>query len=206
MHSRLLHSATTHYLQLMSVIQGVVLGYGVYNLEAKYSMLSTADILFVVTTLLMVMTVWDEYQLGAAVYIWVPGYRDSIIPFLFGITELLMVKSIGKDINIWFRYAAVFAVLSLIAYVNMYRSAGKEKINEYVLDRVKIYIRINYIFCTASVIIFILCWKVSSIKYNTILFMEKNVFLARLSLLTMLIFCIRGLLCRKKIVSIAKQN
>jgi hypothetical protein len=194
---RLLKSSSSHYLTLVSVVQGVVLGYGLFVIEANKDKFLLSNWLLVITTFIFILCVWDEYQAGAAVYEWIPGFRDSLIPFLIGVTEILLVQSLNS-FKKWFIFAAILSFLGIIAFYNMYSSAAKIQKNIEVLTLVKGWKKATYIFCILSTIIFLVFWfKVSH---------DNSVIFVILSLIIALLFLCLGRVTRRRIIKYALKQ
>ena len=78
--------------------------------------------LLFVNSSLIIMGVWYEYMMGSLTLRWIPSIFDSIIPFLLGFTEFLMIISVSlKSVFAWYCSMALICIVSIIAYNNQYR-------------------------------------------------------------------------------------
>jgi len=195
---KLLQSITSHYLTLVSVIQGVVLGYGISILETNKDKFSQSEWLIIITTFLIIISIWDEYQLGCSVYEWIPGIRDSTIPFLLGASELLMIRSINVSLRWWFFYAAIFCLCAGAAFANQYRSSARIEKNKPILEVAGYFKIFNYVFCFIGILLFFLFW----LKYSA----DNNLLFSIVSLVMILLFLIRGRFIRSRIMKYALNN
>lgn len=195
---KLFKSITSHYLTLISIIQGIVLGYGISILDLHQGKFGQGEWLLMVTTFITVISVWDEYQLGCAVYEWIPGIRDSIIPFFVGVSELLMIRSINVSSRLWYFYAAIFCCCALAAFINQYWSSGNIEKNKPILNVVGYFKIFNYIFCSIGILLFFLFWLIYSKDYDLIF--------SVIALIMILSFLIRGRIIRSRIMKYALSN
>lgn len=116
-------SFSSVYLTLISIIQACILGYLLFLLGLHRVSLNPITIIRIISTFLMIITVWNEYMMGAMAFRWIPRLPDAFIPFSIGISEFLVVHNIFSDVFLWCYSAAVFSFIGLLAYLNMYHSA-----------------------------------------------------------------------------------
>jgi hypothetical protein len=131
------------YLTLTSIIQGVALAYLVVVVDDEMKTFDSAHWLLVVTTFLIIAAAWHEYMTAVTVFVWVPRLLDSLIPFLLGGSEVMLIRSLRDQSELeWSFVAAGFvALVTLIAFINMYKSAAGEEdeINRIVLEKIRLY-------------------------------------------------------------------
>jgi hypothetical protein len=197
---RLFESSTTHYLTLISIIQGAVLGYGISVLDTSSQNYGIANWLLCITTLLFVISVWDEYQLASTLFEWMPGIRDSIIPFLIGLCEFIMVRFLKSDQKHWYIAAGCFAFFCFLGFWNMYASArNNNEANGAVLSYIGKYSWVNYIYCLVSSGIFLSFALRIEAKIN-----ERG--LAIWTLIVMVGFLARGRWLRHRMLKFVTAN
>jgi hypothetical protein len=83
--------------------------------------------------LLALILVWHEYAIGTIAYTWKLDFWDSAIPFIFGISEYMMItfmaipddnKLFGKTrYACWLWSIAAFAFTGILAYLNQHKKA-----------------------------------------------------------------------------------
>ena len=113
-------SFSSFYLTLIAMIQGVVLSSLATTIPAFVSPLHVVDLLSALWTLATIIIVWHEYVLSAQEFWWKITWLDSMVPFLLGIGEFLMIDYLGKgpDYAAWFFSASFTAGAGFIAYIN----------------------------------------------------------------------------------------
>src|SRR5262245_43286659 len=122
---RLEFSFSTVYLTLTSIIQGATFSYLAAVVLGNYRSYGLTEWILTATTFAVIVIAWNEYMMGAITLVWIPSLTDSLIPFLMGGAQMLMVRSIGPDPAQWYLWAAIFSLVALGAFVNMYYNAGK---------------------------------------------------------------------------------
>jgi hypothetical protein len=99
------------YLTLTSIIQGVALATLAARVEATYPGFDATNWVLVVATFLSILAIWHEYLMQVVAYVWLPGLLDSIVPFGFLATELLLVHFVYSDERAWYlAFALAFVV------------------------------------------------------------------------------------------------
>ncbi|MCE5249403.1 hypothetical protein LLG96_04200 [bacterium] len=126
---RIKTSFSSVYLTLISVIQAGVLGYFIFLLDKQIGNIVFKDIIPLITTFIMIVTTWNEYMMGSTVLRWIPSLKDSFIPFLLGISELFVIRSVFSPAFFWFYSLGVFCLFGYIAFLNMFYSARKHPEN-----------------------------------------------------------------------------
>jgi hypothetical protein len=85
-----LESNRTFYLTLTSMIQSLAMGYLLTSIDFT-AVPPIADVLQIVATFMLIVLVWHEYAISTMLFIWVVDLWDSLIPFVFGFTEVFMI-------------------------------------------------------------------------------------------------------------------
>jgi hypothetical protein len=113
-------SFSSFYLTLVCLIQGVALGLLATKIPDFLSTFNLIGLFYALLTFIVVVVVWHEYVLAAQEFWWEITWWDSIIPFLLGMGEYLMIEYIGKGphYNGWFFAATFTAFAGFLAYVN----------------------------------------------------------------------------------------
>lgn len=131
-----LETQRSFYLTLSSMIPSLAFGYLLTTVSlADPSVLAYK--LMVLSTFVVIVLVWHEYAIGTMLYAWLIDFWDSVIPFLFGITQFLLIHALKPDAwspNLWFFSLASFAAVSLCAFWNQFRKASKHPENQEVLS------------------------------------------------------------------------
>lgn len=109
---------TQVYLTLISVIQGVVLGYMAAVADDSYEKLNTYLSIIFVTTFIRIIATWHDYAIGIVISAWPPTIADSIIPFFIGAIEFLLISSTRSSVQTWLLAMAALNIGYLLAYLN----------------------------------------------------------------------------------------
>jgi len=89
--SRLESSFRDVYLQLLSIIQGVAFGFLATITLSRRSSLNAVEWWALLASLVLVLTVWQDYMVGSTAFAWIPTLLDTIIPFGLGVAEFAMI-------------------------------------------------------------------------------------------------------------------
>ena len=116
-------------LTLLSIVQAVAL-------ELLWEHLHDAPYLFnfswvaiiswaqIAATLLGVILIWVVYAGNAMRFLWVPSTGDSVYPFFIGVTEFLLIETLGPEqIGIWLIFMAVIFAAMVWGSHTILRSA-----------------------------------------------------------------------------------
>jgi hypothetical protein len=119
----------TVLLTLLSIVQALAL-------ELLWSHLHEADYLFqlswiaaiawlqIAATVLGIVLIWVVYSGNVMRFRWVPATSDSVFPFFIGLTEFMLIETLGPDeIGLWFIFMAlVFGLMNWVAHTTMRRA------------------------------------------------------------------------------------
>lgn len=89
--SRLESSFRDVYLQLISIIQGVAFGYLAAAALNDTNKKDAPEWVALALCLMTIITIWQEYVVGATAYAWIPTLLDAVIPFGLGIVEFALI-------------------------------------------------------------------------------------------------------------------
>jgi hypothetical protein len=132
------------YLTLTSIVQGAVLAYLLSAVSIHRGDIGIVGWVLASATFLLVVVTWNEYVMGVITFRWVPDLIDSAIPFLFGVSEYLLVNRISDDPTKWVVAFMVFSAVSFLAFQNMYSKARREDgHNDVVLAVLGGFVRVN---------------------------------------------------------------
>jgi hypothetical protein len=123
-------------LTLISIIQALAL-------ELMWSKITESDFLFslefsaIVTwgmisvTLMGILQIWVMYSTLVIGFTWRPSLRDSILPFVIGIQEFMMISLISEEFNVLWLYvlASIFIMVNWVVQIT-FRRARAEPENE----------------------------------------------------------------------------
>lgn len=204
--SALQGSFSSTYLTLTSIIQGVTLGYLVVVVDDEKGRFGPAHWLLVATTFLIIVAAWHEYMMAVTVLTWVAGLRDSLIPFLLGGSELMLVLSLRhpEELEWSFLAAAIVSFVALIAFANMYRSAAAEPAaNRAFLADTRTYRWVNLGFLCFAGVIFV---AFSAIEARAGPSEALDVGLAAVTFCLILVFLARGALYWHHVIELARTS
>ena len=119
----------TVLLTLLSIVQALAL-------ELLWSHLSHTDYLFdlswiavvswvqIAATVLGIVLIWVVYSGNVMRFRWVPATSDSVMPFFIGLTEFMLIETLGPDdIGLWLMLMAlVFGLMNWVAHTTMRRA------------------------------------------------------------------------------------
>jgi len=190
------------YITLISIIQSALLGFLIFGIQENYKDLTPLQWVISGATFLAIVAIWNEYRMGATMFFWVPTLLDALIPFAFGGFQFLLVRNIIYP-DAWFWSIAGFNLLGVLAYENMYRRAkGEFKQNHVLLSLIGKYRWINPISCfVLAVINGFFGWCYNRFPGSAIL----DTTLATFSLLTFIVFLIRGEFYWARVVKYARK-
>lgn len=121
------------YLTILSIIQGVSLGFTV-NTAAEAQALpgpvveDVATLARAAMTLVGVIIVSYQYIWFTVMMRWRQSFVDSLVPFLLGTAEIVVALNIGRAAQWWFS-VSVFAILGLMAFANTKRHLSLDLYN-----------------------------------------------------------------------------
>ena len=82
-------------------------------------------------TLLGILQIWIMYSCMVMGFVWLPGLRDSIFPFIIGLQEFMLVTLIGTEYEgLWLLVlASIFVSANIITHLS-FKRARQEPENE----------------------------------------------------------------------------
>ncbi|GAA4671411.1 hypothetical protein [Phytohabitans rumicis] len=86
------------YLTLVSIIQGVALGFLIQAIGADYRDIGLDKAGRAVAAFLAIVVIWQEYAVGSTMYAWIPGPVDALVPFLLGAGQGVMIAALDAPI------------------------------------------------------------------------------------------------------------
>jgi hypothetical protein len=104
------------YLAISGLVQVLVLDALISKVEGGYTGYDVADWLVVAATFLVCVDIWHEYLMTVLSHVWLPGLLDSLVPFAFLVTELLMVHFVGEDLRGWLLGYGLVALVGVAAW------------------------------------------------------------------------------------------
>jgi hypothetical protein len=119
----------TVLLTLISIIQALAL-------ELMWGKITESDFLWTLTmpaliawgmisvSLMGILQIWLSYSTLVMGFTWRPMFRDSIVPFVVGIQEFMMVSLISDEFNVFWLYvlASVFIVVNWVIHNSLQRA------------------------------------------------------------------------------------
>lgn len=127
----IMNSFSTMYLTMISIVQGVALGLLVFKAPeviewtdifhpiwtGEYILTILSKIAHIVTTFLFIVLTWHSYFWLAAIAKWVPVIWDSLLFFVHGAFEFMLIESLSNlDSFAWFYFFGFIGLISAIQY------------------------------------------------------------------------------------------
>jgi len=196
---------TSMYLTLTSIIQGVALAYLVVVVDDESHSFGVANWILVTTVFLVIAAAWHEYMTAVTVFAWIPHLRDSLIPFLLGGAELILIRSLKAEAELeWFFLAMTLTVLmTFVAFLNMYVSAAAEpERNGWLLVETRFYKSLTFIFVGSAAI----CFLLFSLVESRVASSSLDLGLAVASLAFVVAFLVRSSLYWHRVVELARRD
>jgi hypothetical protein len=102
------------------MINGVALGLLATKLPNLLGSCQLVELLYASFTFAVIVIVWHEYVLAAQEFWWEITWWDSLVPFLLGMGEFLMIEYLGRGPNYsaWFFAASFTGFAGVLAYIN----------------------------------------------------------------------------------------
>jgi hypothetical protein len=104
------------YLAISGLVQVLVLDALISRVEGGYNEYGAVDWLLAVATFLVCVDIWHEYLMTVLSHVWLPGLLDSLVPFAFLVTELVMVHFVGEDLRGWLLGYGLVALVGVAAW------------------------------------------------------------------------------------------
>jgi hypothetical protein len=105
------------YLAISGLVQVLVLDALIGRVDAHYAEFGAVDWLVAVATFLVCVDIWHEYLMTVLSHVWLPALADSLVPFAFLASELLMVHFVGEDLRGWLLGYGLVALVGVAAWV-----------------------------------------------------------------------------------------
>jgi hypothetical protein len=204
--SALRASFSSTYLTLTSIIQGVVLAYLVVVVDEEMASFRAANWVLVLTTFLVIVAAWHEYMTAVTVFVWIPRLQDSLIPFLLGGSEIMLIRSLRREDELEWSFLAlgVITLVTLVAFVNMYRSAAAEAgLNRRLLVEMRFYQWLNLAFVVAGGVLF---FSFSLVEGEVAATGALDIAFSTAALGLVLAFLVRGSFVWSRVIEIARQD
>lgn len=144
-YERLIQSSGSFYLTLASIIQSLALAFLLQQVfgEIGRDWPPLAYWLQSAVSFVIIVLVWHEYAMGAAAYSWMVDLIDSIIPFLFALTQYMIIyfseprAVLGNLLQpqAWLLSVLLFTLVTILAYWNQDRKVIQYRIGVTVLQK-----------------------------------------------------------------------
>ncbi len=88
-------------------------------------------------TLLGILLIWATYSTMVMGFIWQPYLRDSILPFIIGIQQFMLVSFIGAEFSVLWLYvlASIFVSVNWVTHNSLRRARKYEENDEFFSSR-----------------------------------------------------------------------
>jgi hypothetical protein len=104
------------YLAITGLVQVLVLDALIAKVEGGYREYGAVEWLVAAATFLVCVDIWHEYLMTVLSQVWLPGLLDSLVPFAFLVTELLMVHFVGESLRGWLLGYGLVALMGVAAW------------------------------------------------------------------------------------------
>jgi len=142
MRNRIISQFPIVLLTLVSIIQALAL-------ELMWEQITSADYLWelsldaiviwgmITVTLMGILQLWITYSMMVMGFTWQPGIGDSILPFVIGILEFLMINLIGSQFNPLWLYvlASLFVITNWVVHSSLRKARIEGKNESFFRDR-----------------------------------------------------------------------
>jgi hypothetical protein len=143
MRERVKEHFPTVLLTLLSIVQALALELLWSHLRATTGLFETSwtaviSWLQIIATFLGLILIWVVYANNVMRFRWVPVSSESVYPFLIGLTEFMLIESLGSgEVGQWFIFMAlIFGMMTLVAHVNM-RQARQDPDNKVLFSNLQ---------------------------------------------------------------------
>ncbi len=126
---RLLDYMPTYYVTLVSIIQSIALYFLFAALLEELSSISTSSfdpiwITLIIGLFFIIISIWITYTRLTSVMRIIPQTLDGIIPFFFGLTEVIPIFCINLHVLSWFYLSmSACSFVSIVQYAHSFRQA-----------------------------------------------------------------------------------
>ena len=138
--------------------------------------------------------------------VWIPRLRDSLIPFLLGGSEIMLIRTLRREDHLEWSFLAlgVISLVTLVAFLNMYRSAASEAdLNSRLLVELRLYQWLNLGFMIFAGLLF---FSFSAVEAQVAASETLDVAFSATTLGLVLVFFIRGSFAWTRAIEIAKRD
>jgi hypothetical protein len=130
---RLESSFKSIYLTMLSIIQGVVLAVLAADVFGGYKQFTIVEWTLIPTTFAIFVVIWYQLSMDVAIWEWILGFGDSIVPFIIGAVELALAYSISLvatfGIRMWLWANTASAVMGVLGILRSGRRALQDEKN-----------------------------------------------------------------------------
>jgi len=156
---RLRLAFSSSYLTLLSIIQGTALAvlFGKIDHLIQGPGFGASQALMALGLFLLIVLIWNQYQMGVMLYNWTPKLLDSFIPFTFGLCEFTAILGLERGFRITLLTLGAMFVLGIVAFEYQYAQVQKSSEPTNVIHRVHAgFRRVDDLSCMASSILLFL--------------------------------------------------
>lgn len=154
LYTQIKNSFGSGLVSALSVVQGVALAELGAVLTIDFPHLSVLRWLQATTTFFLLIAVWDTITKDALIWRWIPGFQESLIPFVLGGVELYLTYSVTLDISYWLFGMAGAAWLRGIGYWHVMQRGREEDESRRLLDHVKGHFRVQQLYSVLGALLF----------------------------------------------------
>lgn len=124
---RLKHTFADTYLTLLSIIQGTALAllFSKIDYLIERKAFHAPQVVMAMGIFLTIALLWNQYQVGVMLYVWVPQLIDAMIPFSLGACEFIAILGLQYGSIVTVLTYAVFFVLAIFAFEYQYAQVGR---------------------------------------------------------------------------------
>jgi hypothetical protein len=130
------------YLILVSIVQGVALGFLALTVTSGYADYGLVEWVRTINGFLVVVFVWQEYMIASMAFAWVPTLLDSLLPFALGVAEIALILAIKRSpLSYSLLAATLYAICAIASYNYLYHARRGFEKNRYSLEILKLHPR-----------------------------------------------------------------
>ena len=112
-------SFTPIYLTVLSIVQGVTLATLASVVANNYPQFIAVQWALVVLTFCILIIICHHMTTDAMTWVWIPDFRDSVIPFLLGAFELYQTQAIIIGLGPWLFGMVAGAALAVLQFFHI---------------------------------------------------------------------------------------
>lgn len=125
--SRMKTGFTNFYFTLLSIIQGTALAALFVKVDALVNARAfhATQAVLAFAIFLVIVNVWNQYQMGLMLHSWIPTIFDAFIPFSLGVFEFAMITGMEHSARVVLLINGLFFLVGISGFEHQYRQVRK---------------------------------------------------------------------------------